>query len=193
MTYRFVFVLLCSFVYKKSFLTNVLAISGKLEQLFFSFFFDQIFFSAPIVCFLFGGGGEGGQKLKNNFWPIFSPFQAIWNKFDFFLFLTTIFCFPSHFFLGGGGGYCNFFLKKLFICVILMLYSKFQSPTMPGTCQKVCVRWCGGVVVWWWYGGNIIINELTNSHVTVVTWIFWFILTLTLVSPQYWTMEMGVQ
>ena len=25
-----------------------------------------------------------------------------------------------------------------------MLYSEFQSPTMPETCQKVCVR------VWWW-------------------------------------------
>ena len=38
------------------------------------------------------------------------------------------------------------FFKKLFICVILMLYTKFQSPTMPETCQKVCVRcgWCGG-------------------------------------------------
>ena len=40
-----------------------------------------------------------------------------------------------------------FFFKKLFICVILLLFTKFQSPTMPGTRQKVCVR-CGGVV-WW--------------------------------------------
>ena len=34
--------------------------------------------------------------------------------------------------------------------------------------------WCGGgvVVVWWWCVGSNIINELTNSHVTVVTWIF---------------------
>ena len=34
-----------------------------------------------------------------------------------------------------GGGYHYFVLKKLFICVILMLYTEFQSPTMPG---KVC-------------------------------------------------------
>ena len=26
-----------------------------------------------------------------------------------------------------------------------MLYTKFQSPTMPGTCQKVCVG-CGSAV-----------------------------------------------
>ena len=46
----------------------------------------------------------------------------------------------------GGGGVCGyFFLKNLFICVILMLYTKFQSPTMPGTCQKVCAGRCGGV------------------------------------------------
>ena len=28
-----------------------------------------------------------------------------------------------------------------------MLYNKFQSPTMPGTLQKVCVQWYGGVMV----------------------------------------------
>ena len=31
------------------------------------------------------------------------------------------------------------------LCIILMLYTKFQFPTMPGTRQKVC----GGMVVWW--------------------------------------------
>ena len=39
----------------------------------------------------------------------------------------------------------NFSLKELFICVILMLYTECQSPTMPGTCQKVCVGGWGGV------------------------------------------------
>ena len=34
-----------------------------------------------------------------------------------------------------------FFFKKLFIWVVLMLYTEFQSSTMPGTGQKVC---CGG-------------------------------------------------
>ena len=29
-----------------------------------------------------------------------------------------------------------------------MLYTKFQSPTMPGTHQKVCVRWVGGCGGW---------------------------------------------
>ena len=65
-------------------------------------------------------------------------------------------------------------------------YFNFKCSTMPGLKVCVVVWWCGGVVVWWWFGGvwwwcGGDINELTNSHVTVVTWIFWFILTLTLI------------
>ena len=40
----------------------------------------------------------------------------------------------------------NFFFKKLFICIILKLYTECQCLTMPGTGQKVCGV-DGGVVV----------------------------------------------
>ena len=33
--------------------------------------------------------------------------------------------------------------KKMFVYVIVMLYTKFQCPTVPGAGQKVCVQ-CGG-------------------------------------------------
>ena len=80
----------------------------------------------------FGGGRGGSQKIINHFRPILSSFQAIYNNF-FLSFLTKFVSAQL------------FFHKKSFICVILMLYTKFQSPTMPGTCQKVCVVG----VVWW--------------------------------------------
>ena len=44
--------------------------------------------------------------------------------------------------LVGGGGE---FLHKLFIYVMLGLYTKFQYPTMPGTGQKVCGGMVGGM------------------------------------------------
>ena len=44
--------------------------------------------------------------------------------------------------MGGGD---IFFFKKLFLWVVLILYTEFQSSTIPGTGQKVCVR-VGGVV-----------------------------------------------
>ena len=57
------------------------------------------FFLGRSFCFV----GVGGQKInKNNFWPIFSPFQANWNNVDLFLFLTTIFSRAPLFFWGGG-------------------------------------------------------------------------------------------
>ena len=43
-----------------------------------------------------------------------------------------------------------------------MLYTEFQSPTMPGTCQKVCVRvWCGG---WVWWCKPIIVLSLDQAE-----------------------------
>ena len=36
----------------------------------------------------------------------------------------------------------------MFIWVLLRLHTEFQSSTMTGTGQTVCVRWVG-VVVWW--------------------------------------------
>ena len=60
---------------------------------------------------------------------------------DFFVFLTNLIIFLR------GVGDMAIFLKKLFICVMLMLHTEFQSPTMPVTCQKVCVGAavrCGG-------------------------------------------------
>ena len=39
----------------------------------------------------------------------------------------------------------DFFLQKLFIYVMLRLYTEFQCSTMPGTGQKVCGGgWVGG-------------------------------------------------
>ena len=40
-----------------------------------------------------------------------------------------------------------FSLNNLFIYVILMLYTKFQFPTMPGTHQTVCGGMVGAVGV----------------------------------------------
>ena len=40
-----------------------------------------------------------------------------------------------------------FFFKKLFIWVVLMLYTEFQSSTMPGADQKFVVVGGGWVVV----------------------------------------------
>ena len=70
---------------------------------------------------------------------MFDQFSRHFRQFGttFFLFLTK-FCLTPHFLFWEGGGSGYFFLKKLFICVILILYTEFQSPTMPGTCQKVC-------------------------------------------------------
>ena len=39
---------------------------------------------------------------------------------------------------GGVGGWTSFFIQKLFIYVMLRLYTEFQCFTMPGTGQKVC-------------------------------------------------------
>ena len=46
------------------------------------------------------GGGAGVNKSKNNFRPIFSPFQPIWSNFDFVHFW-------QNFFPGGGEGGLN--------------------------------------------------------------------------------------
>ena len=58
------------------------------------------------------------------------------------------------------GGKC-FFVKKMFIYVMLRLYNKFQCSTMPGTGQKVCGG--GGVVVvvvvvWWWLKPTLVFS-----------------------------------
>ena len=45
-------------------------------------------------------GGSGTQKKQ--VWPIFSPFQVIWNNFDFFTFDEKFGKAPL--FWGGGGG-----------------------------------------------------------------------------------------
>ena len=51
---------------------------------------------------------------------------------------------------GGRGGLQGhvkmFFFKKLFVYVILRLYTEFQCPTMYGTGKNVCV-WVGTVVL----------------------------------------------
>ena len=55
------------------FLTNFLAISANLEQVWI---LRQHFLRPKL---------EGGlfKKSETNFWPIFSEFQQIWNNFDF--------------------------------------------------------------------------------------------------------------
>ena len=47
-----------------------------------------------------------------------------------------------------GVGVGQVFVKKLFTCVMLWLYTEFQCSTMPGTGEKVCgvVVVVGGVV-----------------------------------------------
>ena len=47
--------------------------------------------------------------------------------------------------------------KKLFIRVVLMLYTEFQSSAMLGTGQKVC----GGGGWWWW----VVVGVETNYSV----------------------------
>ena len=75
-------------------------------------------------------------KNQKDCWPIFPPFQAICNNFDFFYFLTFLLPPPLFiFFLGGDSKFC---LKKLFIYVILMLYTKFKHV------NKIV---CGGAVL----------------------------------------------
>ena len=59
-----------------------------------------------------------------------------------------------------GGGY--FFLKKLFLYVILKLCTKFQIPTMPATGLKVCGGG-GGVVVW--CGGGAVFSDYDTHQV----------------------------
>ena len=55
--------------------SHFLCISANLEQLgFFSF----------LPNFVVPKWGAGIQNKKNHFWPIFSPFCRIWNKFVFF-------------------------------------------------------------------------------------------------------------
>ena len=51
------------------------------------------------------------------------------------------------------------FLQKLFIYVMLRLYTEFQCSAMPGTGQKVC-----GVVVWWCGGGGGGVVVLSLCH-----------------------------
>ena len=47
------------------------------------------YFGTNIVwyCFFLGGGRMGGVNKLKICWPIFSPFQAIWNKSNFLKFL----------------------------------------------------------------------------------------------------------
>ena len=68
----------------KLFLNNFLAISANLEQV--SFF---------LPIFLHPKLGGGVNKSETHFRPIFSPFQLIWDNFDFFHF-------DQLFFPGGG-------------------------------------------------------------------------------------------
>ena len=77
---------------QKLFSSNFLGISSNSEQLWF---FNFCFFR-----YLFLGGG-GANKSKKHIRPISSPFQAILNNIDFFLFLTK---FVSFLFFGGEGG-----------------------------------------------------------------------------------------
>ena len=69
----------------------------------------------------------------------YKDYQSFTSNFDFFLFLTkfslAILLFLEFFFS----------LKKLFICVILMLYTEFQSPTMYA--WNMSKSLCAGVVV----------------------------------------------
>ena len=46
-----------------------------------------------------------------------------------------------------------------------MLYTEFQSRTMPGKCQQVCVRCGGGWWVWWvWWCKPIIVLSLDQAE-----------------------------
>ena len=66
-----------------------------------------------------------------------------------------------------GWGWTSFFLQKLFIYVMLRLYTKFQCSTMPGTGQKVC-----GGVVGGWAGGwlkPILVFSLAKAEQKLVS------------------------
>ena len=66
-----------------------------------------------------------GWKNEKTFSTIFSPFQAIWNNFVFFVFLTILFWTPHFFF--GGGGYSYFFLSQKFKNLSRPNFSPFQA------------------------------------------------------------------
>ena len=92
----------------------------------------------------------GGPK---HFKIIFDHFSRHFRKFgtNLYFFISDPIFWPPviffHFFFLGGGLWLFLSLKKLFICIIIMLYTEFQSPTMPGTGQKVCVGAVGWVGV----------------------------------------------
>ena len=57
-------------------------------QTFWNTFLLWFLTKSSLFCFVLGGGGT---KIQKSFWPIFSPFQAILNNFDFFHFWPKFF------------------------------------------------------------------------------------------------------
>ena len=141
----------------------------KIQKSFWQIFLQcqANLFVGPLFFLLFFSlfsGGFGVKKSKNYFQPIFSPFQAICNNFQVNKSLKQIFQFSRHFrqfqttmkkmhgppplfFFFGGGGVIVFFPQE----IVYLCYP--NAPTMPGTRQKVCVRW-----VWWWCGGGVVLT-----------------------------------
>ena len=83
----------------------------------FDFFnFWQIFFVCPPNNF-----GRGAKKSKNRFLPIFSPFQAILNNFEFFSLLTKKNC----------GGYPKFMFTIFHLVRHNRMYTQHFRPLWP--------------------------------------------------------------
>ena len=100
---------------------------------------------------------EINQNLNKTFliilWSILDPFTYTLQSTCFTQFISIllyqiiIYCYAWKNVWVVLTKFCYFFLNKLFICFILILYTEFQSPTMPGTCQKVCVDGCKPILV----------------------------------------------
>ena len=81
--------------------------------------------------------------LKKGVNKLFSPFQVIWNNFDFFC-LTNFFA-SLHFFCGGEYGTVIFFQEIVYLCYPNAIYRIFISYYAWNILKSLCGCWWGGV------------------------------------------------
>ena len=91
-------------------------------------------------------GGDGGKRSEDD--EDAEERDQIKLKYHFYIKIKNkLGCYSVQLCLAGVG-VGQVFVKKLFTCVMLWLYTEFQCSTMPGTGEKVCgvVVVVGGVV-----------------------------------------------